>query len=121
MTATLNNRDSNFYLLANGLHVVSGSKTAAQLDGQIVLAGARTSATATWTSPPMFGFPAHLTLMSNGKAVATASVYIFPLWQALGLLALLVALVLVTVLMRRRRRHLIDREVARRTNEKTQA
>jgi hypothetical protein len=90
----------------------------AQLNGQIVLAGAHTTATATWTNPPMFGFPAHLTLMSNGQPVATASVYIFPLWQALGLLALLVGLVLLTVLMRRRSR-VIRREAARKVAEGT--
>src|SRR6202044_200756 len=106
---------------ANGLHVTSGAKTVAQLDGQIVLAGAHTTATATWPSPPVLGFPAHLTLVSNGQPVATASVYIFPLYQALGLLALVVALVLLTVLMRPRRNRIIQREVARRTNEKTQA
>ena len=60
-------------------------------------------------------------VISNGQPVATALVYIFPLYQALGLLALVVALVLLTVLMRRRRNSLIQREAARRTNEKTQA
>ena len=57
MTATLNNRDSNFCLLANNLRAVSGPKTVAQLNGQIALTGARTTTTATWTSPPMFGSP----------------------------------------------------------------
>ena len=42
MTATLDNGPSNFYLLANDLHVISGAKTVAQLSGQIVLAGAHT-------------------------------------------------------------------------------
>ena len=45
------------------------------------------------------GLPAHLTLYSNGKAVATASVWIVPLWQILGGLALLIGLVLMVVLL----------------------
>ena len=59
--------------------------------------------------------------MSNGKVVATTSVYLFPLWQTLALLALLVAFVLVALLRRRRTRRLIEAEVDRRTNEKAQA
>ena len=59
----------------------------------------------------------HLSLVVNGKTVAHAMVIRFPLHQALGLLALLVGLVLLTVLMRRRRRHVIDKEIERRLAE----
>ena len=60
-------------------------------------------------------FPAHLAVYAGGKAVAMASVWFYPVWQALGLLALLLGLVLLAVLLRRRRNRLIEREVSRRT------
>ncbi len=105
----------NVYSLANGLTVTDGPKPAAQFPGELVLAGAHTTATATWTTPPTFGFPAHLTLYSNGVAVATASVWIFPLYKALGALAILIALLAIWRIRRRMVNRRIDKEVSRRS------
>jgi hypothetical protein len=113
LTLAITNR-GNVYALRNGLNVTDGPKPIVQFPGELVLADARTTATATWTSPPLFGFPAHLTLYSNGRAVATASVYIIPVWQVAGALALLVGLFLIWRIRRRAVHRRIDREVTRR-------
>ena len=54
----------------------------------------------------------------NEKTVAHATVIRFPLYQALGLLALVVGLVVMTVLLRRHRNRLIERTVNDRLAQK---
>lgn len=111
VTAKLDNGPSNFYDLANGVKVTSGSQTAA-FPGVLILAGSSVTEHAT-VSMPFIG-QAHSTLYVDGKPVASATTMVIPVWQLLGALALIGGLSVIIVLMRRRRRHLVDREVEKR-------
>jgi hypothetical protein len=117
VTATIDNKGSNFYDLANGIKVASGSKTDATFPGVLVLAGSTVTEHATLSGLPFIG-PAHTTLYVNGKPVATATTWVIPVYQLLGALALLVGLTVIILLMRSRRNRLIERTVNERLAQK---
>ena len=87
---------------------------AAQFNGVLVLGASSLTEHGTSTNPPLLGLPTHLTLDVHRKAVATASVWIFPLWSAIGLLVALAGLVLLWLIRRRQIRNKIATEVDRR-------
>lgn len=114
LTASIKNAGNTYYL-NNALVAKSGSDKI-PFNGVLVLGGAARAETATWSSPPTFGFPAHLALMANGRQVGSASVWIVPVPQLGGALAALIGLVLIVIFMRKRRNHVINREVERLLN-----
>jgi hypothetical protein len=87
----------NVYTLMNGLRATDPPGIIARYNGFLVLAGATETQTQMWAHPPLFCMPCTIKV-----GHASATVWIIPLWQLLGILAIAGGIVGAWLLLRGR-------------------